>query len=276
MLVVKVSSGVGNQLFQYVFAQYLATHYNRPVFLDTSPFRYIYPERKFHLGIVNNMPLSNDFRLFYRYKSVAYRVMKVLFAINPTTRHIPEKHLEFPPDNKLLYFDGYWQTDRYAAMLGNLHELLQPREPIPNSISRWMNNIQSTHAVSMHVRRGDYLSRPYISTYNVCNAAYYEAAIERLTKTLTDYTLFVFSDEPEWVKENLHLPEGTQIIENEAINPFWYIYLMSQCHDNIIANSSFSWWGAYLNQHPDKRVIAPKRWTLNSSATIALSSWEQI
>lgn len=267
---------MGNQLFQYVFAQYMKAQYNRPVYLDCSPFKYRYPERSCHLDIVSDLPLTNDSRLYNRYKSVLYRFSKLLFTLNPTTRRITDEHLVFPPDNKLLYFDGYWQTDRYASTLGNLNELLQPKEPRPDSISRWLKAIQSTHAISLHVRRGDYLSKPYISTYDVCDAAYYEAAIEQITAARTDYTLFVFSDEPEWVRDNLRLPATTQFIDNEAINPFWYIYLMAQCNDNIISNSSFSWWGAYLNQYAEKRVIAPKRWTLNSDSTIALDDWEKL
>lgn len=276
MLVVKVSSGMGNQLFQYVFAQYLSKQYNRPVYLDCSPFKYRYPERSCHLNLFSKLEETHDRRLYNQYKSVLYRFTKLLFALDPSTRRITEKHLVFPPDNKLLYFDGYWQTDRYAAALDNLDALLQPNEPLPDSIAQWLKAIQSTHAISLHVRRGDYLSKPYISTYNVCDAAYYEAAIERIASTQCEYTLFVFSDEPEWVRENLHLPVSTRFIENEAINPFWYIYLMAQCNDNIISNSSFSWWGAYLNRHTDKQVIAPKRWTLNSEATIALDAWEKL
>lgn len=267
---------MGNQLFQYVFAQYVKAQYNKPVYLDCSPFKYRYPERSCHLDIVSDLPQTNDSRLYNRYKSVLFRLLKLLFTLNPTTKRITEEHLDFPADNKLVYFDGYWQTDRFAAALKNLDELLQPKEPRPDSISRWLKAIQSTHAISLHVRRGDYLSKPYKSTYDVCDAAYYEAAIERMTAARTDYTLFVFSDEPEWVSKNLRLPATTLFIDNEAINPFWYIYLMAQCNDNIISNSSFSWWGAYLNQHAEKRVIAPKRWTLNSDTTLALDEWEKL
>jgi len=276
MLVVKVSSGMGNQLFQYVFAQYVKAHYQQPVYLDCSPFTYRYPDRTCHLDIVSDLPQTHDRRLYDQYKSVVYRFTKALFALNPTTLRITEKKLVFPPDNKLLYFDGYWQSDCYANALGNIHDLLRPKEAQPATITRWLESIQSTHAVSLHVRRGDYLSHAYKSTYAVCGADYYEAAIEQLTTKLDAFRLYVFSDEPEWVRANIRLPENTQFIENEAINPCWYIYLMAHCRDNIISNSSFSWWGAYLNQHPDKRVIAPKRWTLNSDQTIALDAWEKL
>lgn len=276
MLVVKISSGMGNQLFQYVFAQYVKAHYQRPVYLDDSPFTYRYPERTFHLDIVSDLPQIHDRRLYNQYKSVGYRLSKALFAINPSTRRITEEKLVFPPDEKLLYFDGYWQTDHYAAALENLDKLLQPKEPQPIGIMRRLESFQSTHPVSLHVRRGDYLSQAYKSTYAVCGVDYYEAAIERMTTKLDEFTLYVFSDEPEWVKKHIRLPENTQFIENEPINPFWYIYLMAHCKDNIISNSSFSWWGAYLNCNPEKRVIAPKQWTLTSDQTIALDAWEKL
>ncbi len=273
MLVVRVSSGMGNQLFQYVFAQYLKTHYKRPVYLDCSPFTYRYPERTCHLDIVSDLPEAHDWRLFNQYKSAGYRLSKMLFAVNPGTRRITEDRLVFPPDDKLLYFDGYWQTDRFANALGTLNDLLKPKAIQPSSITRWMESFQSTHAVSLHVRRGDYLSSAYRSTYDVCDANYYESAIRLVTSRLNRFTVYVFSDDLEWVKENISLPDNTYFIENEAINPYWYIYLMSTCKDNIISNSTFSWWGAYLNQHPDKMVVAPKRWTLNSEKTIALDNW---
>ena len=88
MLVVKVSSGIGNQLFQYVFAQYVKKQYNQPVYLDCSPFKYRYPERTCHLDIVSELPQTHDRRLYNQYKSVLYRFSKLLFALNPSTRRI--------------------------------------------------------------------------------------------------------------------------------------------------------------------------------------------
>jgi len=274
MLVVRISSGMGNQLFQYTFAHYLKQRYQRPVFLDTSPFTYRLPDRTYHLDIINTLPKTKDWRLYNQYPRGLYRLAKGLFDINLTTRHILDTDPVFPPDDKLLYFDGYWQTDRYVSQLPDVHALLTPREVPPASIARWQALMADTQAISLHIRRGDYFTAPYKERYGVCDTAYYEAAIERMMVGKENATVFVFSDEPDWVRENLRLPQNVHVIDNEPINPLWYILLMAQCKDNILSNSTFSWWGAYLNRNLDKRVIAPKRWMLDSEATLAMSSWE--
>lgn len=274
MLVVRISSGMGNQLFQYTFAHYLKQRYQRPVFLDTSPFTYRLPDRTYHLDIINTLPKTKDWRLYNQYPRGLYRLAKGLFAINPTTRHILDTEPVFPPDDKLLYFDGYWQTDRYVSQLPDVHALLTPQEAPPASIARWQALMADTQAISLHIRRGDYFTALYKKRYGVCDTAYYEAAIERMMVGKENATVFVFSDEPDWVRENLRLPQNVHVIDNEPINPLWYILLMAQCKDNILSNSAFSWWGAYLNRNLDKRVVAPKRWMLDSEATLAMSSWE--
>lgn len=276
MLVVRISSGMGNQLFQYTFAHYLKNRYNRPVFLDTSPYRYRLTDRVYHLDSVNTLPVTKDWRLYNQYPKGLYRLAKGLFALNPTTKRIVDTNPDFPPDDRLLYFDGYWQTDRYVRELPDVHALLTPREAQPPSIGRWMEAMADTHAISLHVRRGDYFSTPYSERYAVCDQAYYERALDKALSKRDDGTLFVFSDEPDWVRKHLRLPPATKVIDNEAINPLWYILLMAQCKDNILSNSSFSWWGAYLNRHPDKVIIAPNRWMLNNEETLALDGWVRL
>jgi len=276
MLVVRISSGMGNQLFQYTFAHYLKQRYGRPVYLDTSPYTYRLTDRNYHLDIVNNLPVTKDWRLYNQYPRGLYRIAKGLFAINPTTRRIEDTNPVFPADDRLLYFDGYWQTDRFVNALPDVHSLLAPKEPEPSIYCDWLERINDTHAVSLHVRRGDYFSTPYKERYGICDASYYEAAIERMMTGREEATLFVFSDEPDWVRQHLRLPRTVQVIDNASINPFWYILLMAQCKDNIVSNSSFSWWGAYLNRFADKRIIAPKRWMLDREDTLALEGWLQL
>lgn len=267
---------MGNQLFQYTFAHYLKQRYQRPVYLDTSPYTYRLTDRTYHLGIINTLPLTKDWRLYNQYPRGLFRLAKGLFALNPTTRHIVDTHPVFPPDDRLLYFDGYWQTNHYVDQLPDIHTLLAPREPEPPSIGRWRDMMADTHAVSVHIRRGDYFSTPYKKRYGVCDSAYYEEAIDRMVAGKGEATVFVFSDEPDWVRRHIRLPEKAHIINNEPVNPYWYILLMAQCQDNIVSNSSFSWWGAYLNRYAAKRVIAPKRWRLDCDETLAVDGWELI
>jgi len=117
----------------------------------------------------------------------------------------------------------------------------------------------NTNSVSIHFRRGDYVTNPLTSQHHgVCSNKYYQDAISLLKSKISQPHFFLFSDEPEWLKTNVSLQEPFRIIDN---NPGYVdLYLMSNCKHNIIANSSFSWWGAWLNNNPDKIVIAPHKW----------------
>ncbi|MDP4276665.1 MAG: alpha-1,2-fucosyltransferase [Bacteroidota bacterium] len=273
MLVVRLTSGTGNQLFQYAFALYLKERYQDEVYLDKSPYLYRYPDRKCTIDIVSDLSEIKDWRLYDQYRHIKYRLAKMLFSINPTTKHIRESALSFPKNNKLLYFDGYWQTDKYIRLITDPDRLFRPKETMPESIKNYQDDIRQTRSISLHVRRGDYFSQAHQPTFGVCDKEYYEKAIQQATEHLDSYKLFIFSDDPDWTTKHLHLPASSCFVKNDEINPFWYIYLMSLCQDNIISNSSFSWWGAYMNKQASKRVFAPLRWTLTSEKTLALDDW---
>jgi hypothetical protein len=276
MYVVKMSSGFGNQLFQYAFALYLKEHGKGEVFLDKSAYRYHTPNRKCAIDIISDIPTIKDRRIYYHYKSVFFHISKFLFDLNPFVKRITESNLLFPIKGRYLYFDGYWQTNFFIQNVKNWEAYFQPKEPMPNTISDLAAQMSEGHSISMHVRRGDYFSKAFESQYGVCDVAYYEKALEYLTEGLDHFRLFVLSDDPNWVSENIHLPAQHVLIKNEAINPYWYIWLMSQCRDHILSNSSFSWWGAYMGKHPQKRVVAPKTWIKGQQQTIALPEWIQL
>lgn len=115
--------------------------------------------------------------------------------------------------------------------------------------------------MSVHIRRGDYLSASFANGFgNCCPLDYYQRAIAMISKTV-DKPLFVFfSDDMEWVKENFAGEDCLFVSHNKGVDSWQDMYLMSLCNHNIIANSTFSWWGAWLNHHEDKMVIAPKKW----------------
>jgi len=276
MIVVRLSSGFGNQLFQYTFALYLQAHYQDTVYLDMSWFKYRSTYRESAIDIISNLPVISDKKIYYNYKSIRYHIKKILFNLNPSVRRINEANLSFPSNDKFLYFDGYWQTDKYVKQIMDHTEYFQPKEPMPDFIGDYCDDFQKTYAISLHVRRGDFFSTDFVHRFGACTPDYYERAICRLTKGLDDFTLYVFSDDPEWVKIHIKLPSNSIFIRNEAINPYWYVSLMSKCRDNIISNSSFSWWGAYLNNNPQKKVVAPDKWLLGEESTIALENWIKI
>jgi hypothetical protein len=123
------------------------------------------------------------------------------------------------------------------------------------------NKILSTNSVSIHIRCGDYLSPKYISIYGgICTIEYYKRAISYILQTVDNPVFFIFSDDIEWTKDNITINNAIFVSNNKGINSFLDMYLMSICKHNIIANSSFSWWGAYLNKNKNKKVIMPNRW----------------
>jgi hypothetical protein len=276
MLVVRISSGFGNQLFQYAFALYLKAHYEDMVYLDKSSYKYRTTTRVYSLDILSDLPVISDKRIYYNYRPIFLPIFKALFDINPLVQRVDESNLHFPPNNKFLYFDGFWQTDSFINQIPDYKSYFRPKEPIPDFIDRYLEEIHQSYSISIHVRRGDYFSDAQRHKFGICNTDYYERAIRMLTGNVSDYKLFVFSDDLDWVKINIKLPENCVFINNENSNPWWYIYLMSNCRDNIISNSSFSWWGAYLNENRSKKVIAPDKWMIGSEKNIALDDWIKI
>ena len=142
-----------------------------------------------------------------------------------------------------------------------------------------MKEIQKSKSVSLHIRRGDYISnKTYYANHGICNLSYYNKAVDYLRKKLgNDIKIFAFSDDPNWVYENLKLPVEIIFINNNSSEKSYEdLRLMVNCDHNIIANSSFSWWGAWLNQNPDKIVISPQKWFGNNrmkNPDITPSTW---
>ena len=159
-------------------------------------------------------------------------------------------------DNK--YLMGNWLSPKYFQDIRNilLGEIVLDKQ-LPEKTKTILNDIESCNSVSVHIRRGDYVKYPKLG---VCSDDYYKEAFEYFKKNITNPTFFVFSDEMDYVRKNLYFPENTHFVSNSNIKDYEELVLMSKCSHNIIANSSFSWWGAWLNQNPNKIVIAPKIW----------------
>jgi hypothetical protein len=167
------------------------------------------------------------------------------------------------------YLEGYWQSERYFS---DIQEVIRSEfaflsEPDAEN-ERIGKEIQDTNAVSIHVRRGDYVSNPETNrVHGVCSLDYYIQAVRQIVERVKEPHFFVFSDDPPWVKANLFLDHRvTYVTHNFGDKSYEDLRLMSSCRHHIIANSSFSWWGAWLNPRPDKIVVAPERWFNNSNA----------
>jgi hypothetical protein len=139
--------------------------------------------------------------------------------------------------------------------------------------------MRSTQSISIHVRRGDYVSNTTAAQHGVCGLDYYRRAVEYMLARLQSAHFFVFSDDPVWTRENLVLPgDATYVQHNVATSAFQDLRLMSLCKHHIVANSSFSWWGAWLNPGANKLVVCPKQWFVDDRDTSSLSpaNWERL
>lgn len=282
MIIVRIWGGIGNQLFEYVFGCYLKEKYNCDVYYDLNTFGKVDKTRSFELDIIaDNLQIVETNRYFFsKYRGIKNRLLRFCFMLR--NKYINENNFEESKvvnTNSKIYLEGYWQTAFYASKLSKpLDYYFTPKQPIPFELKEYYEAIDSdNNSVSLHVRRGDYFMPHNIATYGVCTKAYYSKAIEYLNSELNSIKLYIFTDDELWVKENISTSvESVMVKSFTNLNDYWYIYLMSKCRHNIISNSSFSWWGAFLNNNPQKIVVSPDKWTLKSEETIALDNWIKI
>lgn len=180
-----------------------------------------------------------------------------------------------------VYFQGFFQTEKY---FNNLREILindfELKTPLNSANKEFLKKISSTESIAVHFRRGDYTKKRVADKYGSCSVEYYKNAVnliaEKIDKTPT---LFVFSDDINWVKENVKFDFDTNYVDiNSGKQGYFDLELMKNCKHNVIANSSFSWWGAWLNNNPEKIVVAPKIWMkiLDNDFDIIPATWVRI
>jgi hypothetical protein len=288
MVIARIHAGLGNQMFQYAAGRNLALQKHTKLFLDawgyeTDTFR------KFELGKLNvSAPLLSKGRSNWgvRLRRRRYRpISVVLRAIQSPLASTHVKDIEQGFKDGLagiggnVYLDGFWQSERYFM---GIRELLLREftfKDAPNlENTKYLSNIVAQNSVCVHIRRGDYVTTPGCqSKHGICPLEYYRAAIAYIQDRITNPVYFVFSDDPAWVSSNFpRLNSMTIISHNVGQNDSEDLRLMMNCRHFIIANSSFSWWGAWLGQSPQKIVIAPKRWYVSpnqSDKDLVPESW---
>ena len=162
-----------------------------------------------------------------------------------------------------LYLDGYWQTEMYFKSIRNeLLDDFEIKSSPSGENSSMLDLICKSNSVSVHIRRGDYVNNAEtFQKHGVSSMEYYNKAINYINKRVENTHFFIFSDDIEWVRQNFTIKHAIHFIGfNDASKNFEDLRLMKNCKHNIIANSSFSWWGAWLNENPNKIVIAPANW----------------
>jgi hypothetical protein len=261
--------GLGNQLFQYAAARALAHRLNKRVFLDVSDFD-AYPLRKFlldHFRIPIQFATKKDLaKIRFQRSRLGWLVPETLKIIDQRERGHEFQEITISRANRPIYLSGYWQSEKYFSDIRSiiLNEFQLNNEPLGLN-KELIDKIKSCEAVSLHVRRGDYVSNPIAAAYHgTCSVEYYQQAIDMMKAKLSSPHFFVFSDDIPWCKENLRISSPITFIDHNGDAPYEDLRLMSHCQHFIVANSSFSWWGAWLSDFSQKIVIAPRRWFLTA------------
>lgn len=281
MIITKLMGGLGNQMFQYASSYAIAKENGTELLLDDSWYREENStvwRMKYELDLLSVTAKLTD-RKDYKTTDDPKKAKDSMFGKN-TYFLYKEDGLRYDPKvlkaGKNLVLDGYWQTEKYFAKYRD--DILREFAFKKKLDSDLFKKITSTNAISLHVRRGDYASHAQTTSFHgLMGLDYYKKGVELIRKKNKDATLFVFSDEPDWCKENIKIDIPTEYVSGNPGDVD--MQLMTYCNHHILANSSFSWWGAWLSTNAEKIVIAPKKWFNDPSADstdIVPASWTRI
>jgi len=279
MIITKLIGGLGNQMFQYAAGRQIAVANNTQLKLDITGYGHqvgITP-REYGLGVFNIQAAPAGKSEVWRHRLT----MAILrhHKIQQKDIHNIGQFLTIP-DNS--YLEGYWGSEKYFK---NIEKIIR-QDFTFKSRPDWENKkliekIQNSMSISIHIRRGDYvLDKKTNKFHGVCSFKYYQQAIRLITQKVSNPHFFIFSDDPQWVEKHFKLQQPMEVVKhNYRKNHHEDMRLMACCYHHIIANSSFSWWGAWLNSHQDKIVIAPKKWFRDPSINtkdLVPQSWIKI
>lgn len=295
MIIIRLAGGLGNQMFQYAFGRALATRLATDLLLDVGDAS---------LTIHNGYQLSQVFKveprlaaegdlksvLGWQSKEIVRRIIRKVEPvlgfrrmkrwIDEASFHYDSQMLEVP-DN--TYLCGYWQSELYFRAIAELlRSDFRFRNPPSGANAKIAEEIAKNRerTISIHVRRGDYVNDKKISeVYASIKPSYYRSAMDYFSAKISEPYFLVFSDDTSWAKSNLSIPYRHRLMDhNQGNKSYEDLRLMSLCKHHIIANSSFSWWGAWLNGDADKITVAPSEWFADTSRRHDLypSNWTVI
>ncbi len=279
MLIARITGGIGNQLFQYAFVRSLSKKLNQKFKLDLSWYR---DYNKFEKTNDPNAATKREY-LLDKFNIKENLLNPVYLSISYRLNNSPilNKIIEYPPlryfsysivaesdfnINKIqglhnIYLTGFWQnSDLIEEFSGVIKEEFALKNKLSEESKILLEKIESTNSVAVHIRRGDLLSRPVaVAEQPSSSEQYYYNAINKIKEKVENPEIFIFSDDINWVKNNHKFDIPTTYIDNEGPD-FEHFKLMCNCKHQIIANSTFSWWAAWLNNYQEKIVISPKWW----------------
>ena len=279
MIIIRLKGGLGNQMFQFAIGHIMSIKNNCTLKIDTQFFDLSKTDanvtaRDFELDIfsIDYVLANQNDLLTYNKLSVVNRIKKKLGFNYPkkynqsSSEYQKDLFLFKPP----VFINGYFQSYKYyQGYEKNLKELFSFSVNVFQEKNlEILNLIETATTVSVHIRRGDYVKSLKVSQkHGVCSIEYYLNAIKLLSNKYDNLKFIFFSDECDWAINTFsHIAIDKIFVNHNIGNESWKdMCLMSKCNHNIIANSSFSWWAAWLNTYPEKTVITPKRWFTNSN-----------
>ncbi len=277
-IVVKLIGGLGNQMFLYAFGQKLKETFGANVGYDILDFEF-YNLRNFELQNFNiKIELADNLRSkkfrFSKSPLINYIMNKVLLG-RENYFYEPKIDVNAISLQNENYFWGYWQLSNfYDDILPSLREYFDLNLKLSPKSAEYNDLIKNSKSVSIHIRKSDYLLKKN-NYFASCNVEYYKEAIEFINSKIDNPTYFVFSDDFEWVESNMNLsgPQYVFVKSNSVNSTVEDFVLMKSCKHQIIANSTYSWWAAYLNLFEEKLVICPEKWYNNSDKTLNRNEW---
>lgn len=280
MVIIKIFGGLGNQMFQYAFGLYMSQKFKVPFCIDVGDFEY-YKLRNYELSDLNiedRIADENITRIFRRAKSAKlnYLINKYVY-LRSNYFYEPYTNLDKIELDSINYFWGYWQdSSLYNNIRADLINHFKLKIDLSTSAKVFETQVKTAEfqSVSIHVRKTDYLLKKNDYFVN-CGNVYYQKAIEEVKIRVEKPRFFVFSDDFNWVLKNLNFGQNSVSLVNPNIphSSVEDLHLMKTCQHNIIANSTFSWWAAYLNENPNKIIISPQKWFNNSVRTLNNEGW---
>lgn len=279
-IIVKIVGGLGNQMFQYAFAYAIAKKFDAKILLDLSWFEEVKNDENTTTRVFELDAFNIDYRVATKedlshvtYQKHQNKIERFLWNVlkikkyEPTANSVVEtsaynfnKKLVESPD--YIYYSGFFQNEKYFKNVRrDLLKSFSSNIELDEKNQFILDEILKTNSVSIHIRRGDYVSLESAKNFHgTCSLEYYKKAIEYIAKKVRNPQFFLFSDDICWAMANLDIDYPLTIVDFN-INKGWLdLNLMKNCRHNIVANSSFSWWGAWLNENPEKIIITPKRW----------------
>ena len=292
MVISHILGGIGNQMFQYAAGRSLAIHLNDYYKLDLNDFDRYSLHHGYELKRVFDVPVepttSDELKsvLGLRRLSLVKKILRrKQFSILRGRKFIVEPHFNFWPKffslNPGSYLHGYWQSEQYFKSIEEVIRVdFSFKKPLTGKNLLLANQIDTSNAISLHIRRGDYVTDSKTSSImSVCGGDYYERAVSYIGNQISNPVFYVFSDDMDWVRQSVRIDHPSVYIDhNKGLDSYIDMQLMSLCKHHVIANSSFSWWGAWLNPSAEKIVVAPKVWFRNGNndSDLIPSEWVRL